>query len=155
MSFDRRSLVVGVCVGMILVGVVGLVNARSLHGRIDGLEEAAAERDSVIGELVDDVEMLEGVLASKDAAFDLLETELEESRVNASVLAVRVAALELNNTEMAAEIKILDEAIWMIGDKEMETLLREYTNVSLAYEGLQREYDELLSEYNKLLNQVP
>ena len=51
MSIDKRSIIIGVCVGMILMGVVGLVNAISYRDRLADLENEVVLREATIHEL--------------------------------------------------------------------------------------------------------
>lgn len=155
MLIDKRSLIIGVCVGMILMGVVGLVNAISYRDRLVELENEVIQREATIHELENLNALLEEELTTKDSEVKELEDSLHISEENCSQLTARLTDLEMNNSALASEIQLLDRAILMVGREDIEELLWAYTEVSMQYEDLQREYDELLSKYYKLLAQVP
>ena len=155
MLIDKRSLIIGVCVGMILMGVVGLVNAISYRDRLVELENEVIQREATIHELENLNALLEEELTIKDSDIKDLEDSLHISEENCSQLTARLTDLEMNNSALASEIQLLDRAILMVGREDIEELLWAYTEVSMQYEDLQREYDELLSKYYKLLAQVP
>ena len=155
MLIDKRSLIIGVCVGMILMGVVGLVNAISYRDRLVELENEVIQREATIHELENLNALLEEELTTTDSEVKELEESLHISEENCSQLTARLTDLEMNNSALASEIQLLDRAILMVGREDIEELLWAYTEVSMQYEELQREYDELLSKYYKLLAQVP
>ena len=61
--------------------------------------------------------------------------------------------LEVNVTEQLATIRLLDDAIHIIGIGDIETVLRQYAETNIQLEDLQEEYDRLLVDYNQLLAQ--
>lgn len=146
---------IGVCVGMIFMGVVGLVNAISYRDRLVELENEVTQREATIHELENLNALLEEELTTKDSDIKDLEDSLHISEENCSQLTARLTDLEMNNSALASEIRLLDRAILMVGREDIEELLWAYTEVSMQYEDLQRKYDELLSKYYKLLAQVP
>ena len=155
MFIDKRSFIIGACVGMILIGAVGLVNANLNKNRIDELENSLIQRESEISELEYLNDQLEEELQNKDFNLDILEDELLYCKENCTQLAAKVIDLEMNNSELTSEIQLLKRAVMMVGQEAIEELLWAYTEVSLQYQDLQREHDELLSKYNALLAQVP
>jgi len=140
---------------MILMGVVGLVNAISYRDRLVELENEAIQREATIHELENLNALQKEELTIKDSEVKELEDSLHISEENCSQLAARLTDLEMNNSELASEIQLLERAVLMVGREDIEELLWAYTEVSMQYEDLQREYDELLSKYYKLLAQVP
>ncbi len=155
MFIDKRSLIIGACVGMILVGAAGLVNAMSYKNRIDELENNIIQRESTIRELENLNDLLDEELEIKDSTIGLLEDDLLISKENCTQLTARLIDIEMNNSALASEIQLLDRAVSMVGQDAIKELLWAYTEVSLLYEDLQREHDELLSKYYALLAQVP
>lgn len=155
MLIDKRSFIIGVCVGMILIGMAGLVNAISYKNRIDELENEVIQRESTIRELENRNDLLEEELEIKDSAINVLEDSLLICKENCTQLTARLMDLEMNNSALASEIQLLERAVWMVGREDIEELLWAYTEVSMQYEDLQRKYDELLSKYNALLSQTP
>jgi len=155
MFSDKRSLMIGVCVGMIFVGVVGLVNAISYRDRLVELENKVMQREATIHELENLNALQEEELTIKDSEVKDLEDSLHISEENCSQLTARLNDLEMNNSALASEIQLLERAVLMVGREDIEELLWAYTEVSMQYKDLQREYDELLSQYYKLLSQVP
>jgi chromosome segregation ATPase len=151
MFIDKRSLIIGVCLGMIFLGVVGLVNAISYRDRLDELEGVVRQRESTIQEQESLNALLEKEVTSLDSARQELEKDLLSLEENCSQLKTRLTMLETNNSALANEIQLLERAVHIIGQEEIEGLLRAYTEVSLQHAALQREYDELLSRYNKLV----
>jgi chromosome segregation ATPase len=155
MFIDKRSLMIGVCVGMILMGVVGLVNAISYRDRLVELENEVIQREATIHELESLNALHEEELMIKDSDIKELEDNLHISEENCSQLTARLNDLEMNNSALASEIQLLERAVLMVGREDIEELLWAYTEVSMQYKDLQREYDELISQYYKLLSQVP
>ena len=155
MSIDKRSIIIGVCVGMILMGGVGLVNAISYRDGLADLENEIVQREATIHELENLNALHEEELTSKNSDIKELEDSLYICEENCSQLTARLNDLEMNNSDLVSEIDLLDRAVLMVGQQDIEELLWAYTEVSMQYEDLQREYDELLSKYYKLLAQVP
>ena len=155
MLIDKRSFIIGVCVGMILIGMAGLVNAISYKNRIDELENEAIQRESTIRELENLNDLLEEELEIKDSTINVLEDSLLICKENCTQLTARLMDLEMNNSALASEIQLLERAVWMVGREDIEELIWAYTEVSMQYEDLQRKHDELLSKYNALLSQTP
>ena len=125
---------VGLCVGIIIMATAGLINVISNKKRIEILEEEIESKDSVINQQ---------------------ELELINSRENCTQLASRLKLLEMNNSELAAEIRVLKRAVLIVGQEEIGEALVRYAEVSLQYDKLQSKYDELLLKYNTLLTQSP
>jgi len=146
---------IGVCVGMIIMGVVGLVNAISYRDRLVELKNEVIQREATIHELENLKALQEEELTIKDSEVKNLEDNLHISEENCSQLTARLNDLEMNNSALASEIQLLERAELMVGREDIEELLWAYTEVSMQYKDLQREYDELLSQYYKLLSQVP
>ena len=155
MFSDKRSLMIGVCVGMIIMGVVGLVNAISYRDRLVELKNEVIQREATIHELENLKALQEEELTIKDSEVKNLEDNLHISEENCSQLRARLNDLEMNNSALASEIELLERAVLMVGREDIEELLWAYTEVSMQYKDLQREYDELQSQYYKLLSQVP
>ena len=87
-------------------------------------------------------------------SIDPAQQELEDLLTleeNCSQLKARLAMLETNNSALAKEVQLLERAIHIIAQEEIEGLLQAYTEVSLQHDALQREHDKLLSRYNKLV----
>jgi len=146
---------IGVCVGMIIMGVVGLVNAISYRDRLVELKNEVIQREATIHELENLKALQEEELTIKDSEVKNLEDNLHISEENCSQLTARLNDLEMNNSALASEIELLERAVLMVGREDIEELLWAYTEVSMQYKDLQREYDELQSQYYKLLSQVP
>lgn len=155
MLIDKRSFIIGVCVGMILIGIAGLVNAISYKNRINELENEAIQRESTIRELENRNDLLEEELEIKDSTINVLEDSLLICKENCTQLTARLMDFEMNNSALASEIQLLERAVWMVGREDIEELIWAYTEVSMQYEDLQRKHDELLSKYNALLSQTP
>jgi len=113
---------------------VGLINAISYKKRIEILEEEIEFKDTVINRQ---------------------RLELWNSRENCTQLASRLKLLEMNNSELVAEIRVLKRAVLIVGKEEIGEALVRYAEVSLQYDKLQSKYDELVLKYNTLLTQVP
>jgi chromosome segregation ATPase len=141
MSIDKRSIIIGVCVGMILMGVVGLVNAISYRDRLADLENEVVLREATIHELESLNALHEEELSIKDSDIKELEDSLYICEENFSQLTARLNDLEMNNSALASEIQLLKRAVYTVGQEDIEELLWTYTEVSLQYEDLQREYD--------------
>jgi septal ring factor EnvC (AmiA/AmiB activator) len=155
MLIDKRSLIIGLCVGMIFIGSVGLLNAISTRDRINELENQISQRESTIQELQNQKILLEEELGKKESDLEAIEESLHSSKENYTQLITRVEELEVNNTKLESEIQLLDSAIMMIGQEDVTDLLRAYAEVSLNYKELFEEYDDLLLKYNALLSQSP
>ena len=134
MFIDKRSFMIGLCVGIIIMTTVGLINAISYKKRIEILEEEIKFKDTVINRQ---------------------RLELWNSRENCTQLASRLKLLEMNNSELVAEIRVLKRAVLIVGKEEIGEALVRYAEVSLQYDKLQSKYDELVLKYNTLLTQVP
>ena len=125
---------IGLCVGIIIMTTVGLINAISYKKRIEILEEEIEFKDTVINRQ---------------------RLELWNSRENCTQLASRLKLLEMNNSELVAEIRVLKRAVLIVGKEEIGEALVRYAEVSLQYDKLQSKYDELVLKYNTRLTQVP
>ncbi len=130
MLIDKRSFMIGACVGMILLAMVGLVNAVSYKNRIGVLKDEIKSKNSMINQL---------------------EHDLISSRENCTQLASRLMSLKMNNSELVLENMVLKKAVLIVGQEEIKETLVRYAEVSVQYEKLQGKYDDLLLKYNNLL----
>jgi len=154
---DTKIFLYGVFVGVLLVGLVGVFNINSLNGRIDELEANLTELNSQLGlrdvqveALTDQAQTLELISQTLSASIDGLKDSLTASQMNSTMLKTRLRELEVNVTEQLATIRLLDEAIQIIGTGEIENILRQYAETSIQLEDLQEEYDRLLADYIQL-----
>ena len=157
---NTKTFLYGVFVGVLVVGLIGVINFNSFNGRIDELEANLTELDSQL-ELSDaQVEALieqnltvELTSQALSASIDGLEDSLTSSQMNSTSLKMLTRELEVNITEQLATIRLLDDAIHIIGTGDIETLLRQYAETKIQLEDLQEEYNRLLAVYNQLLSQ--
>jgi len=110
MFSDKRSLMIGVCVGMIIMGVVGLVNAISYRDRLVELKNEVIQREATIHELENLKALQEEELTIKDSEVKNLEDNLHISEENCSQLTARLNDLEMNNSALASETRIRNRA---------------------------------------------
>ena len=157
---DTKIFLYGVFVGVLVVGLIGVININSLNGRIDELEANLTElnsqlriRDAQVEALTDQTQTLELISQTLAASIDELKDSLTASQMNSTSLKMLLRELEANVTEQLATIRLLDEAIHIIGIGEIENVLRQYVETSIQLEDLQEEYDRLLADYNRLLAQ--
>ena len=157
---DTKIFLYGVFVGVLVVGLIGVININSLNGRIDELEGNLTElnsqlglRDAQVEALTDQTQTLELISQTLAASIDELKDSLTASQMNSTSLKMLLRELEANVTEQLATIRLLDEAIHIIGIGEIENVLRQYVETSIQLEDLQEEYDRLLADYNRLLAQ--
>ena len=157
---DTKIFLYGVFVGVLVVGLIGVININSLNGRIDELEANLIERDSqlVVSEtqveaLTDQILTFELTSQALSASIDELKDSLTASQMNSTSLKLLTRELEVNITEQLATIRLLDDAIHIIGTGDIETVLRQYTETKIQLEDLQEEYNRLLAVYNQLLSQ--
>lgn len=157
---DTKIFLYGVFVGVLVVGLIGVINLNSLNGRIDELEANLTElnsqlvlRDAQVEVLTDQIQTLELISQTLSASIDGLKDSLTASQMNSTSLKMLLRELEANVTEQLVTIRLLDEAIHIIGIGEIENVLRQYAETSIQLEDLQEEYDRLLADYNRLLAQ--
>ena len=157
---DTKIFLYGVFVGVLVVGLIGVININSLNGRIDELEANLTElnsqlevRDGQVEALTDQTHTLELTSQALSASIDELKDSLTASQMNSTSLKMLTRELEVNITEQLATISLLDDAIHIIGTGDIETVLRQYTETKIQLEDLQEEYNRLLAVYNQLLSQ--
>ena len=157
---DTKTFLYGVFVGFLVVGLIGVININSLNGRIDELEANLTElntqlvvRDAQVEALTDQILTFELTSQALQASIDELEDSLTASQMNSTSLKMLTRELEINITEQLATIRLLDDAIHIIGIGDIETLLMQYAETKIQLEDLQEEYDQLLVDYNQLLAQ--
>ena len=157
---DTKIFLYGVFVGVLVVGLVGVINFNSLNGRIDELEANLTElnsqlevKDGQVEALTDQTHTLELTSQALSASIDELKDSLTASQMNSTSLKLLTRELEVNITEQLATIRLLDDAIHIIGIGDIETVLRQYAETNIQLEDLQEEYDRLLVDYNQLLAQ--
>jgi len=157
---DTKIFLYGVFVGVLVVGLIGVINFNSLNGRIDELEANLTERDSqlVVSEtqveaLTDQILTLELTSQALSVSIDELKDSLTASQMNSTSLKMLTRELEVNITEQRATIRLLDDAIHIIGTGDIENVLSQYAETKIQLEDLQEEYDRLLVDYNQLLAQ--
>ena len=157
---NTKTFLYGVFVGVLVVGLIGVINFNSLNGRIDELEANLTElngqlvvRDAQVEALTDQILTFELTSQALSASIDGLEDSLTASQMNNTSLKMLTRELEVNITEQLATIRLLDDAIHIIGTGDIETVLRQYAETKIQLEDLQEEYDRLLVDYNLLLAQ--
>ena len=157
---DTKIFLYGVFVGVLVVGLIGVVNINSLNGRIDELEVNLTEldgqlvvRDAQVEALTDQTLTLELISQTLSESIEGLKDSLTACQMNSTSLKMLVRELEANATEQLATIRLLDDAIHIIGTGDIENVLRQYTETKTQLEDLQEEYDRLLADYNQLLAQ--
>ena len=157
---DTKTFLYGVFVGVLVVGLIGVININSLNGRIDELEANLTElnsqlglRDAQVETLSDQTLTLELISQTLSESIDGLKDSLTACQMNSTSLKMLVRELEANATEQLATIRLLDDAIHIIGTGDIENVLRQYTETKTQLEDLQEEYDRLLADYNQLLAQ--
>lgn len=157
---DTKIFLYGVFVGVLVVGLIGVININSLNGRIDELEANLTElnsqlevKDGQVEALTDQTHTLELTSQALSASIDELKDSLTASQMNSTSLKMLTRELEVNITEQLATIRLLDDAIHIIGTGDIETVLRQYTETKIQLEDLQEEYNRLLAVYNQLLSQ--
>ncbi len=157
---DTKIFLYGVFVGVLVVGLIGVININSLNGRIDELEANLTElnsqlevRDGQVEALTDQTHTLELTSQALSASIDGLRDSLTASQMNNTSLKMLTRELEVNITEQLATIRLLDDAIHIIGTGDIENVLRQYAETNIQLEDLQEEYDRLLVDYNQLLAQ--
>ena len=157
---DTKIFLYGVFVGVLVVGLIGVININSLNGRIDELEANLTElnsqlevKDGQVEALTDQTHTLELTSQALSASIDELKDSLTASQMNSTSLKMLTREMEVNITEQLATIRLLDDAIHIIGTGDIETVLRQYTETKIQLEDLQEEYNRLLAVYNQLLSQ--
>ena len=154
---DTKTFLYGVFVGFLVVGLIGVINIKSLNGRIDELEANLTElntqlvvRDAQVEALTDQILTFELTSQALQASIDELEDSLTASQMNSTSLKMLTRELEVNITEQVATIRLLDDAIHIKGIGDIETVLMQYAETNIQLENLQEEYDRLLVDYNQL-----
>ncbi len=157
---DTKIFLYGVFVGVLVVGLIGVINTNTLKERIDELETNLTELNSQlelkktqIKSLTEQTQTLELISQTLSASIDGLKDSLTASQMNSTMLKTRLKELEANVTKQMSTIRLLDEAIHIIGTGEIKNILRQYTETTFQLESLQEEYDRLLADYNRLLAQ--
>ena len=142
------------------MGLIGVINLNSLNGRIDELEVNLTEingqlglSDAQVEALTDQTLTLELTSQALQASIDGLEDSLTASQMNSTSLKMLTRELEVNITEQLTTIRLLDDAIHIIGIGDIETVLMQYVETKIQLEDLQEEYERLLVDYNQLLAQ--
>jgi FMN-dependent NADH-azoreductase len=100
--------------------------------KIKALEDQILEKDNQLKSYEESIKNLEE--DSNEKSELIIQLTDENSR--------QLQAIE----EMELEIKLLDEAVHMIGIEDVETLLSEYAQIKKDYEDLLKEYQKLLKE---------
>ena len=157
---DTKTFLYGIFVGFLVVGLIGVINIKSLNGHIDELEANLTEldsqlvvRDAQVEALTEQTLTLEVTSQALSASIDELEDALTASQMNNTSLKMLTRELEANITEQLATIRLLDDAIHNIGIGDIETGLMQYAETKTQLEDLQEDYDRLLIDYNQLLAQ--
>lgn len=157
---DTKTFLYGVFFGVLVVGSIGVINFNSLNGRIDELEVNLSElngqlvvRDGQVEALTDQILTFELTSQALSASIDELEDALSVSQMNNTSLKMLTRELGVNITEQLATIRLLDDAIHIIGTGDIETVLGQYAETKIQLEDLQKEYNQLLANYNQLLAQ--
>ena len=157
---DTKTFLYGVFVGVLVVGLIGVININSLNGRVDELEANLTElnsqlglRDAQVEALTDQTQTFELVSQTLSESIDELKDSLTACQMNSTSLKMLVRELEANVTEQLATIRLLDDSIHIIGTGDIENVLRQYTETKTQLKDLQEEYDRLLADYNQLLAQ--
>jgi FMN-dependent NADH-azoreductase len=100
--------------------------------KIKALEDQILEKDNQLKSYEESIKNLE---ADSNEKYELIiQLTDENSRQHQAI------------EEMELEIKLLDEAVHMIGIEDVETLLSEYSQIKKDYEDLLKEYQKLLKE---------
>jgi len=157
---NTKTFLYSVFIGVLVVGLIGIININSLNRRIDELEANLTELDSQLGlrdaqaEALTDLALtLELSSQTLSASIDELKDALNSSQMNSTSLKMLLRDSEANSTEQLATIRLLDEAIHVIGISEIENVLTQWAKTSRQLKDLQKEYDQLLADYNQLLTQ--
>jgi len=157
---NTKTFLYSVFIGVLVVGLIGIININSLNRRIDELEANLTELDSQLGlrdaqaEALTDLALtLELSSQTLSASIDELKDALNSSQMNSTSLKMLLRDSEANSTEQLATIRLLDEAIHVIGISEIENVLTQWAKTSKQLKDLQEEYDQLLADYNQLLTQ--
>ena len=158
---DTKIFLYGVFVGVLVVGFIGVINTNTLKERIDELEMNLTELNSQLGlkniqmgSLTEQTQTLDLISQILSASIDGLKDSLTASQMNSTILKTRLKELEANVTKQMSTIRLLDEAIQIIGTGEIENILRQYAETSFQLESLQEEYDRLLTDYIQLFAQL-
>jgi chromosome segregation ATPase len=141
---DTKIFLYGVFVGVLVVGLIGVINTNTLIERIDELETNLTELNSQLGlkntqmeSLTEQTQTLELISQTLSASIDGLKDSLTASQMNSTMLKTRLKELEANVTIQMSTIRLLDEAIQIIGTGEIENLLRQYAETTFQLESLQ------------------
>lgn len=158
---DTKIFLYGVFVGVLVVGLIGVINTNTLKERIDELETNLTElnsqfelKNTQMKSLTEQTQTLELISQTLLASIDGLKDSLTASQMNSTMLKTRLRELEANVTKQMSTIRLLDEAIQIIGTGEIKNILRQYTETSFQLESLQEEYDRLLADYIQLFAQL-
>lgn len=151
---EDRHIIYGLVVVMIITLVISFTQVSFLHGevsilkdKVSNLQSSIDTRDELIESLSDQIEDTEKILMT-------LENELIDSHANTLNYISDIETLNTTLLEMQSNFVILEEAIDIIGRKEVRTVLIRYGEVVAQLEVLQSDYAKLLSQYNNLLNKL-
>jgi chromosome segregation ATPase len=157
---ENKKILYSVFVGVLFIGLISIIQINSLNKEIDRLENNATYyksqqtiKESIIINLNDQIDTIQTTYSVLNETIEQIRDSLETSQHNSSSLKMETRILSEQITELEDQIKILDDAVVLIGRGEIENVLKSYVEVSRELEMLQKDYENLLKIYETLLSQ--
>ncbi len=151
---ENRQIIIGLTFGLILIFAVSIWQINFLTNEIEHLRKHTSELESQIEERDDLIGSLETHIDKLDENLSIIQHELYLSNENNTILKSQLNDMNVTIIGLQNDVTVLEEAIYVIGRGEIETVLRKYSDTLIQLNQLQDQYDELLYEYNKLIENI-
>ena len=157
---ENKKILYSVFVGVLFIGLISIIQIKSLNKEIERLENNATYyksqltiKESININLNDQIYTIQTTYSVLNETIEQIRDSLETSQHNSSSLKMETRILSEQITELEDQIKILDDVVAIIGRGEIENVLTSYAEVIRELEMLQRDYLDLLEIYETLLSQ--
>ena len=152
-NMENKRIFYGLITGIIIIFIIGVAQINFLQNKVTELERSIIEMDQTIEFRDDTIQGMSNQIDDMEATIDQLDSNFVQSQENSSRLYAQLKTVNATLEELGGDTALLDKAIYIIGQGDIENLLREYSDVLVKYNDLQDKYDKLLQSYNALLEQ--
>ena len=151
---ENRRTLFGLIIGIIIILSIGVAQINFLQNRVSELESTSSEMEQIIEARDGTIQEMSNQITDMEDTIEELDSSLVLSQENNTKMHTQLKIVNATLLELEDEINLLDEAIYLIGQGDIETLLLEYGETLAKYNDLKDEYDILLRDYNRLLDQL-
>ena len=151
---ENRRTLFGLIIGIIIILSIGVAQINFLQNRVSELESTSSEMEQIIEARDGTIQEMSNQITDMEDTIEELDSSLVLSQENNTKMHTQLKIVNATLLELEDEINLLDEAIYLIGQGDIETLLLEYGETLAKYNDLKDEYDILLRDYNRLLEQL-